>query len=346
MTRVAHVFDSRIMKRVGAGNWKDITGRRLVLESLDVELEQIPLASVEGSLSRFAHFSDVVWEYTRNPLLIKKVRQANPDIRIHVRAHNAEPLQEFHRTNFRSADLKEHIAAIRRVFGAFREDLRSVSASDSLLSISPWDNDHYWKRFVPTNKLELLCYFCPWPYLPNQAAPYQWAERQDIILAMPGGRDKIGSDIVRNFARIASHNHELARENRYIFALTQGVRGLAGGAPDTPQIGPVKPIHVSDPWQALCEAKAVVVPTNLGFGLKTTIVDGIAAGCHVAVEKTIRERLPSSISDNCLEIDVQDPASFRPVIDAMHEPPRHKGMNEELWDDAQKVMKKLILQDA
>src|SRR5207302_11091767 len=54
--------------------------------------------------------------------------------------------------------------------------------------------------------------------------------------------------------------------------------------------------EVAEPWDLLCQVRALAVLTPIGFGLKTTVVDGLAAGCHVIVHERLAGRLPPGVA--------------------------------------------------
>jgi hypothetical protein len=59
--------------------------------------------------------------------------------------------------------------------------------------------------------------------------------------------------------------------------------------------------ELDQPWDLLCSVRALAVLTPLGFGTKTTIIDALAAGCHVLVHPVLASRLPDYLRSACIE---------------------------------------------
>lgn len=87
---------------------------------------------------------------------------------------------------------------------------------------------------------------------------------------------------------------------------------------------------VEDPWTFLGDVRVLAVLTDLGYGLKTTIVDGIAAGCHVLVTRRLSARLPKVLRAHCIVVDPTDSASVARAGAAVARPPMASRLNDEL----------------
>ena len=86
----------------------------------------------------------------------------------------------------------------------------------------------------------------------------------------------------------------------------------------------------------MCTVRAVAVLTPLGFGFKTTVVDGLAAGCHVIVHRKLASRLPAAVVDACIQFDPERD-DIDSVAAALERPPPGVGLNERLRDAAAAV---------
>jgi hypothetical protein len=87
-----------------------------------------------------------------------------------------------------------------------------------------------------------------------------------------------------------------------------------------------------EPWDLLCQSRAMAVLTPLGFGFKTTVVDGLAAGCHVIIHPKLADRLPQQVKQLCL---ICDPSREQDVIklsDSLSLPPKPHGLNQQLCE--------------
>ena len=87
-----------------------------------------------------------------------------------------------------------------------------------------------------------------------------------------------------------------------------------------------------EPWDLLCQTRALAVLTHLGFGFKTTIVDGLAAGCHVIVHPKLAERLPLQVRQLCLICDPSREEDMIKIAAALSSPPKSHSLNEQLRD--------------
>jgi hypothetical protein len=93
-----------------------------------------------------------------------------------------------------------------------------------------------------------------------------------------------------------------------------------------------------DPWLELCRARAVALLTPLGFGTKTTVVDGLAAGCHVLVHPVLHRRLARSEREACTPLDPARPGAPDRLADLLAAPPRHTWRNSARADEAFSVL--------
>ena len=95
---------------------------------------------------------------------------------------------------------------------------------------------------------------------------------------------------------------------------------------------PLQPLgFVDEPWDLMCRVKAVAVLTPLGFGSKTTIIDGLAAGCHVLVHPKLARRLPQETAEHCLPVDPSaSPEAIADLLTQTALPPIEHSINEQL----------------
>ena len=322
-----------IRDRKGAGNWKDVEATQILLDRLGRAYERVDFdPEAPGDLLRGRDgVRDLLVHYSWWPDALGQARRNMPGLRIHVRAHNAEALQHLHRSSFRPLP---SAAQLRTAYGAGRlllRDLRCRRLADTILGISAWDNAHYWRRLPGRAAVRHLPYFSPWPLLLPETRPRPWPERDAAVLCMPGARDAISTSMIDAFGRLAALGLTPWR-----FLLTRGILSNGDAAPLPPKVE----MTASDdePWPALCRVRAVAVLTPLGFGTKTTIVDALAAGCHVLVHPALHGRLSAAEREACTPLDPDRPPSREHLGRLLEEPPRAAWRNETLADEARAVL--------
>ena len=97
-----------------------------------------------------------------------------------------------------------------------------------------------------------------------------------------------------------------------------------------------------EPWDLLCEVRALAVLTHLGFGFKTTIVDGLAAGCHVIVHPRLAPRLPKDIADLCIVCDPANDAHMARLAHTLSMRPAYHDVNRLLRERALAVLRTIV----
>ncbi len=284
-----------------AGYWKDFAGRRLLCEELHASLVQTffdPNNLHECVQLLNPDTTDVIVEYSTFPSLITILKSHRPGVRVHVRAHNAEALQHLHRL---PVSFRPSLEGAKRLYGAARlllQDRRSARNADNLLSISSFDSANYWSWLTSKEKVCDLPYFSPWPELRPQVAPCPVSDRKNQIVCMPGGWDRLSQQQRHNFLKLAEATHTSASENIPKFLITDYTNDDFVRSRFCESLG-----TINEPWDLLCESRGLAVLTDLGFGMKTTIVDAIAAGCLVFVMPKLIKRLPEIIRTCCIPID-------------------------------------------
>lgn len=314
-----------------AGNWKDIIAINRLLESMGVEVAEIAQAAgeVDEVLAACANgTTDLLMHYTFWPELLQAVRAAHPKVRLHTRIHNAEALQHLHR---KAPGFWPNKTNLRGWYGAlnlFLRDSRCRRLSDSLLCISGWDRRHYQRYLFGSGALIDLPYHCPWPDLRPQVRPMRWAERRNAVVCLAGGRDRIGASQRDGLVTFASGVHADASANEWSFEISSGVHR---NAIDDTELGAVTLIgEVSEPWDLLCSVKALALLTPLGFGCKTTIIDALAAGCHVLVDHRLAARLDNDVAAHCIAVDMTSPATFERAMQAISVEPSGNDINTQM----------------
>ena len=91
---------------------------------------------------------------------------------------------------------------------------------------------------------------------------------------------------------------------------------------------------LDEPWDLLCEVRALAVLTPLGFGFKTTIVDALAAGCHVLVHPVLAKRLPDIVRSACIEFEPHGDSNATEILKELDTQPAGTPINAVLQERA------------
>lgn len=329
-------------KEYGAGNWKAVESSRIALRRAGMLVHEIiidpkdPLSSLGHALPSASH---ILVEYSSWPDLLLRLRKDQPGIKVHVRTHNAEAFQHYHRAREGRKRDYMNISLWRKFLQIMWRDTRCRRAADTLLGISEWDDAHYWKFLPGKGRIQYLPYYSPWPYLRPQVDVLPWNSRNQVMVSMGGNFDPSGMANVRCYDGLA--------------------KALASFSPDKwncqltwwsqwNQKVPKVSRHVEivrecqEPWDLLCQSRVLAVLTPLGFGFKTTIIDGLAAGCHVIVHPAIAERLPREVRDLCILFNPEEDTDVSHLDQKLSKPPLMHGLNAKLADVNVEIYKSLL----
>lgn len=301
----------------GAGQWKDLQGIRLVLARLATEWREFrfdgenigELADLIGSADATA-----IWYYSFWPEAMEELKRRCPQVRIVLRTVNAEALQHWTRAQ---KDWRKWRGLPRDIYGFLRllmRDRRCCRVADVLAGISPWDDRHYWARLARRIRQVSAPYFCPWPALQPDVPLQPWAQRDTDALCLAGTRDSIGRGHVAGFMA-------LARQPAWAGRRMTASAGLLAAPPDDWPAQVTALGRVAEPWPLLGAAKAVAVLSPLGSGCKTTVTDGLAAGCHVLVHSRQHERLPPHERELAIPIDPASATDAARALVCVAQPP-------------------------
>ena len=322
-----------------AGNWKDVTALNLLLQGKGLRHEVVYFdpAHREEILNRCRpEVTDLIMHYTFWPEMLKDIRQIAPHMRLHLRAHNAEALQNWTReVTCRRMGYEK----ARAIYGSMRllwKDARCRMCADTILGINIRDNEHYWRRLPGRACVRHLPYHSPWPRLRPQVTPVDWPRRECAILCMAGHRDMIGRSMISGFESLAGAFVRAGAAADWRFLLSPGVFG--SGRHDVASAPVVLTERIEEPWDLLCRAKAVAVMTDLGHGTKTTVVDALAAGCHVIIHPGLAASLTKEVAAACVGCDPSDASRVKDLIARLDRPPIPQRLNEQLRDEALAVL--------
>jgi len=325
----------------GAGQWKDLQGIRQILNRLGTAWREFFFdgANTEDLVLALKNSDDVVlWYYSFWPEALEQIRTACPRARIVLRTVNAEALQHWTRAE---KDWRRWRGLPRDVYGFFRllrRDRRCARAAHRLAGISPWDDRHYWRRQAGPQKVRTAPYFCPWPALLPAVAPRPWADRENAIVCLAGGRDTIGRGHVEEFGILAQR----PEFRSWRFLLSAGLlKSAADSVPDrVERIG-----RLEEPWELLCRVKAVAVLSKAGFGFKTTIADALAAGAHALVHPRQHARLADEDRQLAVAVDGAAGIGLAALAVVLNDAPAYtpKQVQERQADCAEQAWKDILI---
>lgn len=343
---ILHLTPRAVETLYGAGNWKAAQALRLLLRESGVDYE---VRVFDGDRPDAAgmvgpEVTDVIMEYTRWPQLLRGLRSSVPGVRIHARAVNAEALQHAHRTLCPPQWRPSPVRALYGVFRLLRCDVQFRRGCDTILGISAWDNRHYWRHMPGRARILDVPYFCPWPDIRLAVHPMPWHDRTSTVACLAGARDPVGQSAMGGFLALAAvlRREEAFRDWQFVASAGVYPGKAAEVLPDYVQ----REANLVEPWDLLCRCKVIAMLTPLGFGFKTTVADGLAAGCHVVVHPRQHRRLPAALASH---VQVWDPAHGAVPRELMgrwlQEPPPNQA-NRELRETALTDLRKALWRQA
>jgi len=314
----------------GGGNWKAVEANRLALGRAEIACDRIefdpdnPAQVLERMKPDVTH---LLMEYSWWPEFLVRLKKERPQVSIAVRTHNAEAYQYFHRKIIASrwgyVDVKKWAQFIYRG----RRDARCRQAADILLGISEWDNKNYWRWLRGKANIRYLPYYSPWPYLRPNVDMQTWNLRKPVIVSMGGNFDPSGMANVKNFSMLAAKHSKMSND-KWSYHLTWWSQWHQNVPKVSEKIEIVR--ECQEPWDLLCQSRAMAVLTPLGFGFKTTVVDGLAAGCHVIIHPKLADRLPQQVKELCLICDPSCEQDITKLADSLSAPPKPHSLNQQL----------------
>ncbi len=327
---VVHAIPRFVVDKYCSGNWKAVTANTMAVSAhgRDVCTVLVDDDSVSTLAPRITEsVRHIVMEYSLWPELIERIHRQFPRVQIHVRTHNAEALQYWHRSNPR---LTGGYESIRSVYGFLRllcRDSKCRRLSTHLLGISPWDDVNYWSRLPGKARIRYLPYFSPWPYIHENIRPKPWTQRRREIICMPGALGRWGIDMIRRFGMLAKQSDARKQTRPWSFYLTCD-DDKYGDVDVPPGLKIMR--GVKEPWIPLTEVMGVAVLTPFGFGMKTTIIDAMAGGCWVLVHPGLARRLPEDLKNYCIICDPDDPISVADALSKLEIEPSADNVNDQL----------------
>lgn len=317
-----HEFLGSVKDTVGHAEYFTDRGWELVTVHAEGRSDQKVLESVQAlDLGRFAV---ALFELPLYPRTQKYLRTHAPHIRILVRPINAEFLHQLHlfRAHMRypfARDRRDQLVhdlttAVRRLW----LDVICAWRADMVLSISDWETDHYWRWIVGRRRVRTLPYFTPArltarvPQRPKALLCVCPLSTAKSIRPFPLDGLLTFSKLVRTYL--------LKPRPVWRFAMTGSTTVttvFSGSLTSHLNVTPELEQHgfLDDPYELLAEARCVAVLSNFGYGIKTKILDAIAARCWVLVFPTLYARLPTEVRPFCQVVERMHASSFSEALE-------------------------------
>jgi len=346
MGYILHVVPDSInnTRKIFIGSTKDVWGRTEYFAARGHHVRQFVCVgrSDEAAVAmlRETDLRDcdaVLFEYEVYVRSLDFLRRHHPGIRRVVRAHNANLphlVDQFRGRlrmieEHREADLAQATAVIKLALARFRLDGPCAALADAVLPICRWEADHYWGRLTAAEKVVTVPYFVPQPFV--EQIPTR-PRRNLFLFAMGTGStmSPLLYDAGRNAVRLVNAlRTEVAAP--WEFRITGNLK-----PPDVlGPLGRLKPTGLlPSPLPLLAEARVVAIPSDLGMGFKTKILEAILAGCWVLVTEDVHDRLPQALRPWCRTVDPLSPTQFAETLRLCSGPPPPGDPNALLRDEA------------
>jgi SAM-dependent methyltransferase len=346
MGYILHVVPDSInnMGKGFVGSTKDVLGRAEYFAERGHRVRQFvsPGRSDDETLAmlREADLGDcraAVFEYEMYVHSLDFLKRKHPGVRRVVRAHNAN-LPHFvdqFRGRLRmlqenqGADLSQATESIHLALARFRLDGECAVLADAILPICQWEANHYWGQLTAAEKVVNVPYFVPRTLLSQ--IPTR-PRRNAVLVAMGTG------------AAMAPLLYDAGRNAvELVNALSADVAAawdfrITGNLKPPDVLGPLGRLKstglLTSPLPLLAEARAVVIPSDLGMGFKTKVLEAILAGCWVLVTEEVHGRLPEALHPWCLAMDPRSPERFAEILRRCADPPPPGDPNAVLRDEA------------
>jgi hypothetical protein len=267
-------------------------------------------------------------EFSLYPRIVRRLKQRAPQACVAVRAINLEPLQHF--DDYGWWPPRGPLWTLYGMARLLAMDIAVKRTADVILSINDWENHVYWRRLPGKARLEWLPYRCPDHLLPLRPLPY---EQRHVIACLPTSQKNRKSwDLVVRFLRFAKEMKRRGSPDEFV--VTGALRDW--GLPDCPEVKFAG--FIADQAAFLGECKAVAVLSPLGYGIKTTIIDGLTAGAHVLAHPDLVRRNPAAVRPFLSPVDGDCPQDVLAVDGILAAAPRGAELHRELCEQADAVL--------
>jgi glycosyltransferase involved in cell wall biosynthesis len=297
------------------GSTKDMETRSDTLNSVGVSTVTIGIPARQDKLCKaelqridLTDFTHVLFEHNRYPLSQAWLRKTAPDLKILVRAHNAEIIhcvekaiaiakQPFH--DGRKKQLKKFIKTCLRVIKTIYLDVRTANCCDYLLSCSDYETKNYWSFLNKKSSTITIGTLANYNQSGKRDIP-AFGSCQKVKVCMVGGSVQSEFNDI-SLAQYSLHLKEFPKQIFETFSFSHSGRYGPVGQFTLPHTRYISP---NTSFTDLMNSYDVlIVCTSLGRGIKTKILDAMASGKPVILPNRLYSRLDTCLKNGCIPYD-------------------------------------------
>ena len=239
---------------------------------------------------------------------------------------------EYHRLHYalgslRYASIFKAVDWLAESIKKYREDKLCSHHADLVLSITDWESRFYWTKFVAPAKILTTPFYLTDFYL-QQIASRTRLKSNICVCLMSTFIGPFLYDALNHFQKQVKWSGPKLPE--WDFIVTGKIRKKWRRRQKSISYSGL----VDSPLDILCEAKAMCILSNLGYGFKTKILESIMCGCYVVIPRKLYNRLPETVQPFCKVVDLSDRHSFQQALHAAHDPLPPADPNEHLKKQA------------
>lgn len=292
------------------GSTKDIDGRQQYLwqcgapfDTFSHLKDQFSLAD-ELSFLHLPDYSHIILDVSRSNADLAYLKRRWPRARLIVRSHNPELP---HRIDYLRAasriglgfEARKPVIANVPIF--MRRERGVAQHADAILHIETENTAAYWRSLGFGGDIHVTPYFVSDYYL--RKSPRSVRRRPQILCVGSSHPGSLITEMMINYHAAVGALGD--RFPQFGFLAT----GDAPAAPRGVKISP-RVVHlgmVADLPALTAECFAIAVPSDLGRGFKTKILDAIVCGAWAIVTPALLRRMPEALRPYCAVFDLSDP---------------------------------------
>lgn len=317
------------------GSTKDMDARGALLRDNGCTVTNIGIQSRSDKLCleylksrNLKNLTHILFEHNRYPKSQIWIKQNHPQIKIIVRAHNAEFLhsvdkslaifnQPFHSGLKRKikALIKNNLRTIKTLY----LDVRTANNCDVLISCSAYETENYWKKIVYTDCCRTVGTFSVIDELEKTSEPA--GKKNKLRVCMVGGSSPSDFNDL-SLSNFFCHLMKMSNETKENFDFS-----FSGKYNTNPLISVPNCAHLKDgtSFKRLMKSfDVLVICTHLGRGIKTKILDAMACGKYVIIPSKVMHRLDPLLQKNCISYDGSHQGFERQLLNLKVNPPFSK----------------------
>jgi glycosyltransferase involved in cell wall biosynthesis len=203
---------------------------------------------------------------------------------------------------------------------ALYKDRLILKYADSVWPISPWDTYFYWNKFAKNFKELKKVIYVPYFY-PDRLEEYIIPEIKQksnklVCLGMANQRSVMLESSLNTFSKMVdtlSSDSETLKEWKFCYT---------GSEPQSFQMSSrIESLGtLYNPFDAISDAKGIIIPSDLGRGFKTKILEAIICNVYVILPEKVYSRLPIEILPYCISLPNYESHNFILALEKLNKP--------------------------